>query len=69
MNILIMDMQTLFPYPCNMLFWIYAYHVTWNNLYMSQIGDWKFHQIFYFAHYKFDLLFFKLLSLYDNNDE
>ena len=50
-----------------MLFWAYAYHVTWRIFYMSQIYGWTFNQNFCFVRYNFD--FFKKWSHYDNNDE
>ena len=64
-----MDMHTLLPYPCKIMFLIHAYHVAWQNFNISQIGYWQFHQTFCFLCYNIDFFVFKWQSRHDNNYE
>ena len=54
MHILIMDMHTLLPLPCQRLFETHAYNVVGKCFYMSQIDDWPFHQTLCFVNYSYD---------------
>ena len=39
------DMHTLFPWPCQLIFHIYDAHTTYQRFYMSQIDDYTFYHI------------------------
>ena len=52
---LMMDMHTLLPSKCQILLETYVFHVVQQNIYMSQINNWPFHQTFSFVHYSFDI--------------
>ena len=46
------DMQTLYPWTCQMLLHIYDSHVASQSFYMSQIGHYPFHRTFCFVHFE-----------------
>ena len=45
----------IFPWPCKMLFDIYDDHLALQSFYMSQIGDYQFHQTLCFVDFGFGI--------------
>ena len=52
MNVGMVDMLTLQPWSCHIIFHIYDSHAASLSFYMSQICDYSFHQTFIFLHFE-----------------